>query len=155
MVAGRRPGVGAPTSGAPSPIDGNGGAAALHGDGWVARRMRRGRRLRRRRLHGRRTHRGSRRRRARLDRYVGTLTEHLTDSELNAELNSEPSTHRHADRFISLSRNGLSRLDFDFFASERPINAWPSWRKVSAARCDDDSSAIIWPLLAAVPKICG
>src|SRR5262249_43166742 len=77
----------------PEPGRWNGGAAALHRGGRVARRMRRGRR----RLHGGWTHRGSRRRRARLDRYVGTLTEHLTDSELNAELNSEPSTHRHAD----------------------------------------------------------
>ena len=56
---------------------------------------------------------------------------------------------------LSFSMSGVSRLDRDRFTSARPVSVCASERKVSAARWPDDTSAIIWPLLAAVPNSCG
>src|SRR5262249_14166724 len=69
----------------------------------------------------------------------------------NTSLNSE----RYAERFISLSRMGLNIPDFVFLPSVRPVIDCAILTNISAARCDEESSAIICPLFAAVPKICG
>ena len=42
-----------------------------------------------------------------------------------------------------------------FFTSARPVSSWASWRNISAVGGLADTSAIIWPLLAAVPNSCG
>src|SRR5581483_170010 len=60
----------------------------------------------------------------------------------------------HPERF-SFCSSGDSRPDRAFFTSVRPVSACARWRKISAVLWLDDTSAIIWPLLAAVPKICG
>jgi hypothetical protein len=54
-----------------------------------------------------------------------------------------------------MSMMGVNRPDFDFLVSTRPVSVCASWRNVSAVRWEDDSSAIIWPLLAAVPNTGG
>ena len=51
--------------------------------------------------------------------------------------------------------SGVSRLVRDRFTSVRPVSDCASERNVSAERWLDDTSAIICPLLAAVPNTCG
>src|SRR5262249_61813 len=64
-------------------------------------------------------------------------------------------TPTHAERFISFSSNGLNRPGLAFLVSHLPVSRCASWRKGSPVGWDEDISAIIWPLLAAVPKTCG
>src|SRR5262245_39253144 len=150
-MLGRRPGVGAATSGAPSPAEGIGarppsiaagagagagrgaaaggaggaGAAGCGGTAW-----------------------------GRAAGATGAGPRFSTVAVLRLPNTQPNSSVGHADRF-SISMMGANRPDLDFLVSPRPVSKCASWRNVSAVRWEDDSSAIIWPLLAAVPNICG
>src|SRR6185436_15062019 len=58
-----------------------------------------------------------------------------------------------------LARNLSSRGDnnelLGFLVSPRPVSRCAICRNISVVRCVAEISAIIWPLLAAEPKICG
>src|SRR6202012_2224869 len=68
-------------------------------------------------------------------------------------------TRRYSTRGVYLPRNFSIRGDRNdprgFLVSLRPVSRCAICKNISVVRCVSEISAIIWPLLAAEPNICG